>query len=495
MAVRPLPPDVRRAIAAMEAEPGRAWGAATLADAAGVAVRTLQKHFRKHLGKPPGAALRDIRLARARRELLAGCGDVTEIAARNGFAHLGRFSGRYCARYGEAPMKTLRRRAPVQPHIFAPAGEGPTVALLPLSATPPVEREARAVADELAVAMARMRSVAVVSPGVARYQLHGSVREGGERLSVTLRLTEAATGRLLWAERWTGVADEPGGLEERVAQGLVQILQPCLRTVEIARAQSKDADQLTAYELTMRALPLAMALEPASDSAALELLERAMEAAPDNALPAALAAWCHAQRAGHHFSANPAGERSAALALAARARRLDRGDSLALTILSGAYTLAHDLEIADALIEKALLLDSGSSWAWARSAWIRCYRGESAEATERFQLALDMAPGDLMTFLCLVGIASACFRERRYDEAARWWRRSLVEHPDSIWVHRFLAPALAFSDRADEARRSIGALRAAFPDLTIEEVRAGLPLPREYMERVADGLESLGMPL
>ena len=54
--------------------------------------------------------LKDIRLERARAELLAG-GDgvsVTTVAMAWGFTHLGKFSNDYRARFGELPSQTLR---------------------------------------------------------------------------------------------------------------------------------------------------------------------------------------------------------------------------------------------------------------------------------------------------------------------------------------------------------------------------------------------------
>jgi hypothetical protein len=72
----------------------------------------------------------------------------------------------------------------------------------------------------------------------------------------------------------------------------------------------------------MRALPYALSIDAAAQAQALELLERAMELALADALPPALAAWCHGQRGGHHFTTRPAIEKQAARELAARAARL-----------------------------------------------------------------------------------------------------------------------------------------------------------------------------
>src|SRR5262249_62047124 len=111
------------------------------------------------------------------------------------------------------------------------------------------------------------------------------------------------------------------------------------------------------WELTMRAMPHVLSLEAAGESMALELLEQAMELAPDDALPMAVAAWCHGLRAGHHFTAGREQEKEAARTLAVRAARLNSGDPLAETMLASGYTLAHDLAAAELHVERALTLD------------------------------------------------------------------------------------------------------------------------------------------
>ncbi|WP_068399863.1 AraC family transcriptional regulator [Kribbia dieselivorans] len=105
------PRTVHRVIAAMEADPARAWSPADLAEIAGVSVRRLQQSFREHVGLPPLAYLQDLRLERVHDDLVHGRGSsVTEISMAWGFSHLGRFAGAYRQRYGCTPSQTWARR-------------------------------------------------------------------------------------------------------------------------------------------------------------------------------------------------------------------------------------------------------------------------------------------------------------------------------------------------------------------------------------------------
>ncbi|HEY8983930.1 MAG TPA: AraC family transcriptional regulator [Streptomyces sp.] len=101
------PRTVRRAVDLIEAHPETPFTVGDLARTAGVSARRLQEGFREHLGVTPMTYVRNVRLDRARTDLLAGAGPVTEVAGRWGFTHLSRFSAAYRSRFGEAPSETL----------------------------------------------------------------------------------------------------------------------------------------------------------------------------------------------------------------------------------------------------------------------------------------------------------------------------------------------------------------------------------------------------
>lgn len=107
------PPHIRRVVDAIEAHPEQGYTAAILAGMAGVSERSLQKSFMQHLEMSPMAYIRQVRLAMVHEDLSRAdpaAVTVTEVARRWGFAHLGRFSAAYRARYGVPPSHTVRTR-------------------------------------------------------------------------------------------------------------------------------------------------------------------------------------------------------------------------------------------------------------------------------------------------------------------------------------------------------------------------------------------------
>jgi TolB-like protein len=500
MAPQLVPGPLKRALDLFQADPARGWTVGEIASACGVGRRTLQRYFRRFIGRMPMEFLHGLRLDRARHELLraSGRGSVTDIATRVGFNHVGRFATQYRARYGESPSATLSRNHRIlvgrKPLTALTAVERPPVAVLPFELIGRDACRAAGITEEIASALMRVRWIAVVVPARARYHLQGRVRDDGAgRLRVMITLVDAATGRYLWADRWDGSCNDLFEFEERVAEGIAAAIQQPVREAEIDRAWRQDATQLNAWELTMRALPCVLSVEAAAEEMALELLERAMERAPSDALPMALAAWCHGLRGCHNFCPRPDREKAAARELASRAAQLNSGDPLTETMLSAGYCLAHDLATAAIHADRALILDGSSAWAWGRSGWIKAYSGEAAEAIERFQIGRALAPADPLNFLCSVGIAAGHFWAARYDEAARWFEQALAENPAAVWINHTLTPAYALGGRKEQARQSLAELTRAFPDLTIAEVRSGLPYRSSFLDRIADGLESAGM--
>ncbi|MFD9963288.1 helix-turn-helix transcriptional regulator [Amycolatopsis sp. NPDC058986] len=107
------PTTLRRAVAFIDDHAHLDISVAEIAAASHVTIRALQYAFRRHRGTTPTGYLRQARLQQAHRDLLAADptagATVTEIAARWGFFHPGRFAHHYRTTYGCPPYRTLLR--------------------------------------------------------------------------------------------------------------------------------------------------------------------------------------------------------------------------------------------------------------------------------------------------------------------------------------------------------------------------------------------------
>jgi AraC-like DNA-binding protein len=107
----PVPGVVRRAERYIAEHADTPITVSDVAAGLGISLRSLQQGFRQFRSTTPLTYLRQVRLQRVREELLSNHSEenITEIALRHGFSHLGRFSAYYRSTFGEAPSVTWRR--------------------------------------------------------------------------------------------------------------------------------------------------------------------------------------------------------------------------------------------------------------------------------------------------------------------------------------------------------------------------------------------------
>jgi adenylate cyclase len=533
---KPVPHDVRKAIRCIRAALHEPLSMARLASRCGVAPRTLTDHFCAFVGVSPMQYLRRLRLAAAREQLLAaGPGtSVTAVARTYGFNHFGRFAEQYRRSFGETPSETLRHgRAAALAHgseepaerggqaaetdvdrqparAAIPSREKPTVAIFPghvLGHEPSLRILAQAVADALAIALSSVRSLAVLVPTSprlagrepqrsarelgARYVLTGSVSGSEARLRLTLRLVDAATGHHIWGDYFEGEGHL--ALQDHAEAAVLRGIVPSIRGAEIDRASRAPPRSLDAHGLAMRAFPFLLASRPEASRRALELLHRAIDIDPDYGLAAALAAWGHSQLVMYSAASAPPKERQRAETLSRRAAILDEDDPLVLTARCAVHTMAREFDTAEALVARALAIDPTCGWAWSRSGWLHCYRGNSELALEHFRRALSLDP-NFPKGNELVGIGGAYFNAGHYEAAASWLQRAVREHPSLVWANRSLSVSLARTGDRLKALASLDALRRSYPDLTVGRVVDSVPFEPEFLDRLGNGLLDLGLP-
>jgi AraC-like DNA-binding protein len=106
------PRPVARAVELLRASPEHSWTVSELAGDVNVSVRSLQEGFRRSMSTTPMAYLRELRMEQIYTELSdaePGTVTVTQVAAKWGICHFGRFAASYQRQFSERPSDTMRR--------------------------------------------------------------------------------------------------------------------------------------------------------------------------------------------------------------------------------------------------------------------------------------------------------------------------------------------------------------------------------------------------
>jgi adenylate cyclase len=391
----------------------------------------------------------------------------------------------------------------------------PGVAVLPfvcLGGEAQCEHFAFALVDDITSALSRMRTFLLVARGAAsayggretdvreiarilgvRYVVQGSVRLFGQSLRVCVQLNDAVHREEIWAGNFDSPFGEMTETSDKMTDLIVGVLQPTLLIAEIQRALHRQSENLTAYEITMRAMPKCWALNKRACSEAMILLQQALQQEPEHSLAIALLSWCHGQQVVYNWTKDVAFHRARALELAQRAAGLDENDPLVLIKLANAECVAGDLPSAAVHIKRALDLDPYFSWAWTRCGYIKSHMGKDGPALEDFERALRLSPFEPMRFNTYMGMANAHFVAGRYVEAISYIEQALLERPDIVWAHRILASCSALVGDIDTATKSRTIFENHVPGVGASDIINAVPHQSpEIRERFRSALLSAG---
>src|SRR5690242_5384283 len=338
-------------------------------------------------------------------------------------------------------LETVESQSTVKPVDAAPVmqlPDKPSIAVLPfanMSGDPDQEYFADGMVEEIITALSRIRWLFVIARNSSftykgqtvdvkqvgrelgvRYVLEGSVRKAGERVRITGQLIDALTGTHLWADRFDGSLEDVFELQEKVAVSVAGVIEPTLQAAETARSANRPTNDLTAYDLYLRAYALVWS-SARYVAEALRLLEQAIERDPYYGPALAWAAICYHRLCVAGLGTDPEADRRKAAEFARRALEVASDDPgvLANAVFSLAY-FGEEIGTMISLLDRAVVLNPSSARAWHLSGNLRLYAGQPDIAIQHVETALSLSPrARVGSSLAVIG--QAHFFNRRFGEA------------------------------------------------------------------------------
>jgi TolB-like protein len=316
-----------------------------------------------------------------------------------------------------------------------------------------------------------------------RYLLEGNIRRAAGRVRINAELIDALKGDHLWAERFDRSLEDIFAVQDEVSGKIVEALAGRLMALP---ARNRPAN-LAAYELCVRARPLAMQTAVAAKEAVF-LLERAIALDPEYAEAHRWLAWN--LWLGWEFWGEPEANRARALAEAQRAAALDPNDAGTRWVLGIILGHEHRLAEADAEFDAALKLDPNHADAWAMRSDLTTLGGRPAEGIEQVRKALRLNPHPPGWYYWQLGQAQ--YATGDYEAAVQTLRRPETYRTTS---RRLLAASLAQLGRLEEARWEAELFMMSNPQFTIRRWSATQPFRDETIrEHFMDGYQKAGLP-
>ncbi|HEY8873525.1 MAG TPA: adenylate/guanylate cyclase domain-containing protein [Stellaceae bacterium] len=273
-----------------------------------------------------------------------------------------------------------------QPGAALPLPDKPSIAVLPfqnMSGDPEQEYFADGMVEEIITALSRIHWLFVIARNSSftykgqaidvkqvsrelgvRYVLEGSVRKAGQRVRITAQLIDALSGTHLWADRFDGSLEDVFELQDKIAVGVAGVIEPALQAAETARSADRPTNDLTAYDLYLRAYAMFYS-SGTQIPEAIRLLEQAIERDPRYGPALGLAALCCLRLAGAGWSEDPEADNRKGAEFARRALQA-AGDDPAVLANSAVVlaALGEDIGTMMVLIDRALALNPSFARGW-----------------------------------------------------------------------------------------------------------------------------------
>jgi adenylate cyclase len=302
-----------------------------------------------------------------------------------------------------------------------------------------------------------------------RYIVTGSVRRWGDRLRVNSQLIETEHATQIWAQRFESKMTDVFDLQDEITQGVVGAIGPKIQLAEIMRASRKHPEDLTAYDMFLRARS---ALNRMEISEAAQLLDQAIEHAPDYAKAKAFRGWC-TTLVGWRFVTPDAKQRELAIRFAQEA--LMRPACDAETQAYAGYTIAfygRQIDRGISLVEEVTRDCPSFAWAHASLALLESYHGDARKAILCANSALTLNPRDPQSFRCEMAICKAYLRLSEFEKSLAYAERGLIKSPRNTYFQMCRIACMVHLGRQSDAVALGERFRRQNPDFTISKWRA-----------------------
>jgi adenylate cyclase len=113
---------------------------------------------------------------------------------------------------------------------------------------------------------------------------NGSIRSSGNRIRISVELTDPESGSSIWSERYDRTMDDVFEVQDEIVRKVIVTLVGKIEMAGLERAKRKPTENLTSYEYLLRGRDFHHKFSKEGVLSAIEMLDKSIEADPNNAL-------------------------------------------------------------------------------------------------------------------------------------------------------------------------------------------------------------------
>jgi TolB-like protein len=394
----------------------------------------------------------------------------------------------------------------------ARSSEGFWIAVLPFrhqGAEPGLEALATGITEEIVTGLSRFSYLRVIARSTAarhagesaniqalgaRYALEGTIRQAGSTIRLGVQLVDAINGAHLWAETFDRAfrPEEIFAVQDELVPRIVSTIADqhgVLPRSIIAAIRKKPDAELSPYEAVFRVFSLHERMTPQEHAEVRDLLERAVQGAPDQADCWAMLATLYTDEHMFGFNLRP-DPLERAKAAAQRAVEADSTSPLASQALAQSLFFRGERQAFRPVAERTIALNRMDGATTAFMGLLLACAGDWERGCAVAESAMRLNP-HFPGWYRLAGIFNA-YRTHDYRTAIDGALR--MQMPGYFWISTACAAAFGQLGEQQHARRALDELLAIRPELaTKAREEFGKWFEPDFVEHVVDGLRKAGL--
>jgi adenylate cyclase len=374
-----------------------------------------------------------------------------------------------------------------------PLPDKPSIVLRPFANLSPESGQdyfSKGLAFDLTADLSKVSSLFVIASGTAasltpdepiaqvgqklgvRHVLDGSVRRAGDQVRITVQLSDAVEGHLVWSERYDRKLKDLFAVQDEIRHRIVLALKVQLTPEEQERFRHAPTDNLEAYDYYLRGLADYWRFTKEAQAETRRLSEQALAVDPQYAGAYALLGRTYAWEWILQWSQDSQALEKAAT-LAQQAVTLDESLPAAHQLLGQVYLFQkrHEQAITEAERAVSLAPNDAESYLWL--GWILNYAGQSEKSLALIEKAMRLNPRHPPNYSLALG---QVYRQLgRYQEAIAALRTAISRNSNLPAAHIALAATYGELGQEAEAKAEGAEVRRLNPHFSLEVYKERWP--------------------
>jgi adenylate cyclase len=323
-----------------------------------------------------------------------------------------------------------------------------------------------------------------------RYVVEGSVRRGGDRVRISVELTDSKDGLQIWSNRYDRQLSDLIAIEDELVDEIVAALPGRILEAEKDRVRRKPPSDMTAYDHMIAGRLNHHKVSPDENMRAVQHLNKAIELDADYAEAYAWKACTLGQSLEFGFAEDTTSVEREALQMIDKALSLNEEHVECHRLLCEVSMMMHKLDRAEAHNRRALAVNSCDPRLLAQKGEVLTWQGKPDNGIPWIEKAMQLDPFGAPGRAHLLG--GALHAAKRYDEAIKAY--SMVPNPSEGCLAEAAACHARTGDE-DGARALVAEALRQNPDFSVEKYSSGRFFGEaEDTKHLSESLKMAGLP-